>query len=142
MRDALSGIRCTKLLVAALCVSGALWGVESQARDDDDKRRYSHFERRHRDSDFRHDSHRRHSHRYSHFDRRDFRHRDWHYHRGRYWAPAHYRGRYCDDRRHFRGVHYHVAARDYYDYYYPRYRYYGPKPYGANASVIISVPLF
>jgi hypothetical protein len=67
---------------------------------------------------------------------------DWRYYNGRYWAPADYRGRYCDDRRHYHGVHYHVAARDYYDYYYPRYRYYGSQPYGANASVIISIPLF
>lgn len=67
---------------------------------------------------------------------------DWHYYNGRYWAPPRYRGRYCDDRRHFHGVHYHVAASDYYDYYYPRYRSYGPRPYGANASVIITLPLF
>lgn len=138
MRDAMSGTPWKKLLVAALCVSGALWGIESQARDrDHDQRHYSQYERRH------HDSH--HDWRHRHWrddDRRHARHRDWHYGRGRYWAPADYRGRYCDDRRHFRGVHYHVAARDYYDYYYPRYRYYGARPYGANASVIISVPLF
>lgn len=66
----------------------------------------------------------------------------WHYHGGRYWAPASYRGRYCSDRRHYHGVHYHVAVRDYYDYYYPRYRYYGPHPHQGVASLIISVPLF
>lgn len=137
MRDAMFETPWKKLVVVALCISGALWGVESQARDrdDDGKRRYSHFDRRHDDRgrDHRH---------WRDDDRRHIRHRDWHYQRGRYWAPAHYRGRYCDDRRHFRGVHYHVAARDYYDYYYPRYRHYGPRPYGANASVIISIPLF
>ena len=66
----------------------------------------------------------------------------WHYHEGRYWAPANYRGRYCTDRRHFHGAHYHVAVRDYYDYYYPRYRYHGPQPHAGVASLIISVPLF
>jgi hypothetical protein len=74
--------------------------------------------------------------------RRDYRAADWRYYRGRYWAPAYYRGRQCTDSRHFHGVHYHVAARDYYDYYYPRYRYYGPRPFSANASVIITIPLF
>ena len=74
--------------------------------------------------------------------RGDDRGADWRYYQGRYWAPAHYRGRHCTDRRHYRGVHYHVAARDYYDYYYPRYRYYGSRPLGAHASVIITAPLF
>lgn len=141
MRDAMSAMRWKKLLVAVLCFGGALWGVQSQARDrDDDRRRHSHFERRH-DDHGRHHRHRRDDDRRPVFNR-DWRHRDWHFHRGRYWAPARYRGRYCNDRGHFRGVHYHVAIRDYYDYYYPRYRYYGPRPYAANASVIISVPLF
>jgi hypothetical protein len=73
---------------------------------------------------------------------RDYDRRDWHYSRGRHWAPARYRGRECTDRGHYRGVHYHVAARDYYDFYYPRYRYYGSRPVGIGASVIITVPLF
>lgn len=64
----------------------------------------------------------------------------WHYHGGRYWAPAAYKGRYCDDHRHYRGVHYHVSTRDYYDYYYPRFHHHGPL-HGA-ASVIITVPLW
>ncbi len=64
---------------------------------------------------------------------------NWHYQRGRYWAPVNYRGRYCVDRHHYRGEHYHVTARDYYDYYYPRFRSYGP---AAGASFIITVPLF
>ncbi len=75
-------------------------------------------------------------------ERRDYRGADWRYYQGRYWAPAQYRGRHCTDRRHYHGVHYHVAARDYYDYYYPRYRYYGSRPLGASASVIITAPLF
>jgi hypothetical protein len=66
----------------------------------------------------------------------------WHYHQGRYWAPASYRGHYCTDRRHFHVAHYHVAVRDYYEYYYPRYRYHGPHPHSGVASLIISVPLF
>jgi hypothetical protein len=66
----------------------------------------------------------------------------WHYHAGRYWAPPSYRGVYCTDARHYHGVHYHVSVRDYYDYYYPRYRYYGPKSLSGVASVIITVPLF
>ncbi|MGH8178610.1 MAG: hypothetical protein ACREV5_20320 [Steroidobacter sp.] len=73
---------------------------------------------------------------------RGYRGRDWRFHRDRYWAPPQYRGRHCTDRRHYHGVHYHVAAHDYYDYYYPRFRYYGPRPLGANASVIITLPLF
>jgi len=94
-----------------------------------------------------HEPHRPHeSHR--HADRRHHHHpvakhghaHGWHYHRGRYWAPAAYRGRYCNDFRHYRGVHYHVSTRDYYDYYYPRFRHYGPL-HGA-ASVIITVPLW
>lgn len=67
---------------------------------------------------------------------------DWRYYHGRHWAPAHYRGRRCNDHRHHHGVHYHVLARDYYDYYYPRFRYYGPRPRDLSASVIITVPLF
>lgn len=69
-------------------------------------------------------------------------HADWLWHGGRYWAPAHYKGRRCTDRRHHPHVHYHVLARDYYDYYYPRFRYYGPRPRDLSASVIITVPLF
>jgi len=67
---------------------------------------------------------------------------DWHYYNGRYWAPPVYRGRYCTDPRHYHGAHYHVAASDYYEYYYPRYRYYGASPISASANVIISIPLF
>jgi len=98
------------------------------------ERRYS-DRQRHRDGrDLRNDGRR--------YDAAWYRRSGWHYSKGRYWAPPRYRGRYCQDRRHHHGVHYHVAVRDYYDYYYPRYRYYGPKPIGANASVIISIPLF
>jgi hypothetical protein len=106
------------------------WRDDDHRRWNDDNRRGRDWDRR---SDWRDDR--------RHYDSR-YRGRDWRYHQGRYWAPAYYRGRQCDDRRHFHGVHYHVAASDYYDYYYPRYRYYGARPYGANASVIISIPLF
>jgi hypothetical protein len=77
------------------------------------------------------EKHRRHTHRHER--------KDWHFYSGRHWAPPSYRGRYCSDRHHYHGVHYHVAARDYYDYYYPRFRHHGP--IGA-ASFIITVPLF
>ena len=73
---------------------------------------------------------------------------DWRYGYDRYdrhareWPSLQRHGRRCADRRHYHRVHYHVLARDYYDYYYPRYRYYGAAPVGAHASVIITLPLF
>lgn len=126
------------------------WGNDRHHDRRHDDRRDWGDDRRHHDDDRRHhdDGNRRDWDRRSYWrddrrhDDRGYRGRDWRYHNGRYWAPAHYRGRYCNDRHHYHGVHYHVAANDYYDYYYPRYRYYGPRPYGANASVIISIPLF
>jgi hypothetical protein len=77
-------------------------------------------------------------------DAHGYRTNGWRQHDGRYWAPASYRGRYCTDRRHHGGAHYHVAVRDYYDYYYPRYRHHGVLPLisSPSASVIISIPLF
>jgi len=95
----------------------------------------------------RHAPHRHEPRRHAPVHRRDaywYRANGWRPHDGRYWAPASYRGRYCTDRRHHGGVHYHVAVRDYYDYYYPRYRHHGVLPLisSASASVIISVPLF
>lgn len=157
-----------RLWMIALCMSAALASSASFADNDkhrgnDGKHRAErshwsndrHHDRRHDDrrdwrDDRRHhdDGNRRDWDRRSYWrddrrhDDRGYRGRDWRYHNGRYWAPAQYRGRYCNDRHHYHGVHYHVAANDYYDYYYPRYRYYGPRPYGANASVIISIPLF
>jgi hypothetical protein len=114
-------VRCAALLGGVLLLS-----VTAHADDRRDHGRDHRWEQRHD----RHDRH----------DRRSERGRDWRYHNGRYWAPLNYRGRYCNDRRHYRGAHYHVAANDYYRYYYPRYQHYGPLK--ANASVIISLPLF
>lgn len=99
-----------------------------------------HFDARHRAGERRQDHRKAHV-RHRHAPKPAHR-KGWHYHSGRYWAPASYRGRYCTDRRHFHGVHYHVSVRDYYDYYYPRYQYYGPSPRSGVASLIISVPLF
>jgi hypothetical protein len=95
----------------------------------------------------RHEPRRHEPHRHAPVHRRDahwYRANGWRQHDGRYWAPASHRGRYCTDRRHHGGAHYHVAVRDYYDYYYPRYRHHGVLPLisSASASVIISVPLF
>jgi hypothetical protein len=114
--------------------------------DDDDRRR----------GDKRRGEHRSwaHEHGYQHYRHRDddWRRRDWRdgYTRGQRhdysyreaWPPLHRYGRRCGDRRHYRDVHYHVRARDYYDYYYPRYRYYGAAPLESHASVIITLPLF
>lgn len=66
--------------------------------------------------------------------------RGWHYHGGRYWAPADYRGKPCNDHRHYHAIHYHVTYDDYYAFYYPRFRPHGPLVPGA--SLIISLPLF
>lgn len=122
------------LMVGVLCVSTA------RADDDDDDRKWRlkrhawvHEGHHHHGSD--HDRGRSSKH-------REWRRDDWRYYEGRHWAPADYRGRQCRDRRHHRDLHYHVVAQDYYDYYYPRYRYYGPAPRHANASVIIALPLW
>jgi hypothetical protein len=139
--------------LAAICLSAALLSGAVHADDDRGRRNDRRFHsenhssvhkhwRDHRHDDDRDDRRRDRGHRRSDWGDRDYRRADWRYYGGRYWAPAHYRGRHCTDRRHYHGVHYHVAARDYYDYYYPRYRYYGSRPLGANASVIITVPLF
>lgn len=157
MSPAMNRVGLNRFLLLAVCTGSLLLSAVASA--DDDRRRDS---RKHRGEhshsghsraddhrDRRHSGHRssnqgdRHGDRW---DRRAYRldheRRDWHYHQGRYWAPPKYRGRQCSDRRHHHGVHYHVRARDYYDYYYPRYRYYGPRPHGADASVIITIPLF
>lgn len=131
-KRALFALLC--LIVGALCVSTA------RADDDDDDRKW----RKGRHSwVHEHHGHRRHDHdRDRRSEHRDSRRDDWHRYESRYWAPADYRGRQCRDRRHHRDVHYHVIAQDYYDHYYPRYRYYGPAPRHANASVIITLPLW
>lgn len=144
--------RCKQVLLAALCLTGAALGPAALAdsrRDDD--RGARHHEKRWRGDDRRDDRRFRHEqrdhdgkHRYRSSDNDRYERRDWRYHEGRYWAPARYRGRYCDDHRHHRGGHYHVAMRDYYEYYYPRYRpiQHIPRHYDANATVIITLPLF
>ena len=168
MSGATKDIRSSQWLLLVVCAAGLLFGGAASAderhRDDRDHRERSHRDhgrREHGHQDYRrndngrhdygrHDGRRgshhdgRHDRRYSsHGDSRaDYGRRDWHYYNGRYWAPPRYRGRECTDRRHHHGVHYHVVARDYYDYYYPRYRYYGSRPLSADASVIISIPLF
>jgi hypothetical protein len=156
MSGATKEIRSNRWLLPAVCAIGLFAGGVASADDrhhggrdfrghsnrgherHDDRHRDWRDERRWSPNDAHHDR------RYS--DRRSYRgeymRRDWHYYQGRYWAPPRYRGRECSDRRHHHSVHYHVAARDYYDYYYPRYRYYGSRPLSADASVIITIPLF
>lgn len=137
MRGSTSISRWRPLMVAALFVAGVALSTASYAGDKHDrghgKHRHDHAHWRVEDHDVR---------RHAHVDRHVHHYRpDWHYVRGRYWAPPHYRGRYCDDRRHYHAVHYHVSVRDYYDYYYPRYKPVFGIPHAA-ASVIISIPLF
>lgn len=137
------------ICVGCVALGGAAFADNDRGRGHDKKfRGEQHSWVRDRERDHRRDRH--HDHRRD--DRRDWDQRsqgrrdsyrrDWRFSNGRYWAPPEYRGRHCNDRRHFHGVHFHVAARDYYDYYYPRYRYYGSRPLGADASVIITLPLF
>lgn len=124
--------------VAGLCLSTA---VSADNRHGEGKRHGQHADRHVYRSHGKHDS-RAHDHRHHRPKHEHDRHHyaGWHYHGGRYWAPASYRGRYCTDLHHFHRAHYHVAYDDYYEYYYPRYRYYGPHVHGA--SLIITVPLF
>ncbi len=51
-------------------------------------------------------------------------------------------GRYCDDARHYRGAHYHVASRDYYRYDYPREAYRLQRGSGIDATLVVTLPLF
>ena len=133
---------------AALCAAAVMVTTSAHA-DDDDRRR---DKRRGEHRSWAHEHGPRHHHRHGdrHRDDRGWDHssaRDWRGHDDRrYYAdeqpPLHRYGRRCGDRRHYHAVHYHVAARDYYDYYYPRYRYYGAAPVSAHASVIVTLPLF
>jgi len=143
--------RSKSLWLAVLCVGGVLLGHASHA-DADRHRGQGKHHRVHQGAERGH-SPPRHERRHAnykdnykdaHRDARWYRSHGWQQHSGRYWAPANYLGRHCTDRRHHGGVHYHVALRDYYDYYYPRYRYHGALPLaaGPTASVIISIPLF
>jgi hypothetical protein len=137
--------RATALWRAALCAAAVMVATSSYADDDRgrrDKRGGEHRSWAH--------EHGRDHHRDRHRDHRSWERghaRDWRsYDDRRYYAdahpPLHRHGRRCADRRHYHAVHYHVAARDYYDYYYPRYRHYGPAPLSAHASVILTLPLF
>jgi hypothetical protein len=140
---------------AVLCAAAVSIATASYADDSDrsrgDKRRGEHrswthehanHQHRHRNDDRRRREqrdHRRWDERYVQdwrrgYDRRSSRRDEW--------PPLQRYGHRCGDRRHYRGVHYHVLARDYYDYYYPRYRYYGHAPRDSHASVIITLPLF
>lgn len=51
-------------------------------------------------------------------------------------------GRYCDDDRHYRGVHYHVSPRDYYRVDYPRDLYRSHGRSGIDATIVLTLPLF
>jgi hypothetical protein len=51
-------------------------------------------------------------------------------------------GRYCDDARHYRSAHYHVAPRDYYRYDYPREAYRLQRRSGIDATLVVTLPLF
>ena len=132
---------CALVCAAAVSVTTAAYA------DDDDGRRSDKRRGEHRSWAHEHEHGWRHRHRDD-----DRRYRDWrrsHTKSQRYyhsyhdeWPPLHRYGRRCGDRRHYHDVHYHVRAGDYYDYYYPRYRYYGAAPRDAHASVIITLPLF
>lgn len=140
------------LQVAIVCLGGMLLASVSHADGDRHRkqsRAHHSIERGHawHGSAPRHQNRRHEPRRHAPAPRRDahwYRAHGWRQHAGRYWAPASYRGRYCTDRRHHGGAHYHVAVRDYYDYYYPRYRPHTARPLISNpsASVIISIPLF
>jgi hypothetical protein len=76
-------------------------------------------------------------------ERRYERVRDDYYYSPRYGAPRYVEyGRYCDDDRHYRGVHYHVAPRDYYRADYPREVYRSHGRSGIDATIVLTLPLF
>jgi len=135
MRGVMSISRWHPLLWAGVLAAGVALSPASYAADKHDRGHGKHRDHVHVSVDRSHHHHVRHPVHVHHYRP------GWHYVRGRYWAPPHYRGRYCNDRRHYHDVHYHVSVRDYYDYYYPRYRPVFGIPQG-SASVIISIPLF
>lgn len=142
-----------------LCAVGSIFLTTGSFADDRHRPRhetrqrqhYAHQDYGHRDSHKHKRAHaraERHWHDYDRHIRQTTKHRiqahryerpNWHFHSGRHWAPPSYRGRYCSDRHHYHVAHYHVAARDYYDYYYPRFRHHGAV---SGATFIITVPLF
>jgi hypothetical protein len=123
------------LALVALCGLGAIAATPAMAdqrhrgRDDD------RYERRHDD---------RYSPRYSVREERSGRRYDGRFDEGYRRSTPRYvdNGRYCDDYRHYRGVHYHVSPRDYYRVDYPRdaYRLYGRS--GIDATFVVTLPLF
>ncbi len=125
------------VLLAALCAVGATLAVPAAA-DDDRGRRHDRYEHRHAE---------RHHDRYDRDDRRDYRseRRDSRYDSYRHERPRPryvVSGRYCNDRRHLHGVHYHVAPRDYYAYGYPRDAYRLHRSAGLDATLVVTLPLF
>lgn len=123
------------MLLAALCALGGTLALPAVA-DDDRGRRHDRYERhveRHDDRyERRHD--RRNERREHRWERREYR-RDY---RSRHVVN----GRYCNDRRHLRSVHYHVAPRDYYAHGYPREAYRLHRGSGLDATLIVTLPLF
>lgn len=124
------------LALATLFGLGALAAAPAMADDHRHGRRDDHrYERRHDD---------RYVPRYYVREERPVRRYGGRYDEGyRSYGPRYVEdGRYCDDYRHYRGVHYHVAPRDYYRAGYPReaYRLYGRS--GIDATLVVTLPLF
>lgn len=123
------------LAMATLFGLGALAAAPVMADDHHRGRDDNRYERRHDD---------RYSSRYPVREERSVRRYERRYDEGyRRYAPRHVEyGRYCDDYRHYRGVHYHVSLRDYYRADYPRdaYRLYGRS--GIDATLVVTLPLF
>jgi hypothetical protein len=125
------------LALVAICGLGTVATLPAMADDDYRGRRDDRYERRHDDrSGARHGS-------------REQRYARAYHGRGngysaRY-APRYVvSGRYCDDHRHYRDVHYHVPARDYYRNDYPRASYWlhGASGRGIDATLVLTLPLF
>ena len=134
---------------AALCMLGLTTALPASAdRNDHDRRgHWSHRDHdrgyeRHRGYDRprhfnRHHGHRDYGRRYRDYDRHSYRNyaprRDY----GRRHVPH---GRYCDDWRHYRGVHYHVAPRYYFRDDFPRHSFHQHGSYGGDATLILTLP--
>ncbi len=136
------------LLLTGLCIIGATLALPAVADDDRRGRRDDRHEHHDRGRDNRY---------VDWYERRDDRGNRRHERRGQndryvYVEPRSYRrvvpsrhvaqGRYCNDRRHYRDVHYHVAPRDYYSYDYPRDSYRLRGRSGLDATLILTLPLF
>jgi len=122
--------------LAALFGLGALAAAPVMADDHHRGRRDdSRYERRHDD---------RHSARYPAREERRYLRHERRYDAGyRRYVPRYVEaGRYCDDYRHYRGVHYHVAPRDYYRVDSPREAYRLDGRSGIDATLVLTLPLF